>query len=372
MIVKKVVIQVVIWVVIWYTLTMAFKPNYIVTDRIVNNLTQIAVAREVIERSRIIPKWEISLRREARIHNAHSSTSIEGNRLNLDQVEALSEKKEVISTPKDKNEVLNYLAALDKIPEYAKKKSIAVKTFLDIHKILTHKVMQNLTDSGMFRTRQVFVGRRVFDGTGFKDVVEYMPPETEDVPRLIKEFLQWLNSTSVEQINPVILAGIGHYEVARIHPFIDGNGRIARLFASLILYMRDFDHRRFFALDDYYDNDRQSYYDALKTADNSDNDITEWLEYFTDGVLYSVERVKEIVLKLGLVPKKDNATQIELTPRQLEIVERTVKNGKITNKEIQQMYSISRQAVLKEIAKLTEAGILGLVGKGKGAYYELQ
>ena len=350
---------------------MAFKPNYTITDRIVNNLTQIAVAREVIERSRIIPKWEISLRREARIHNAHSSTSIEGNRLNLEQVEALSEKKDVISTPKDKNEVLNYLAALDKIPEYAKKKKLLVKTFLDIHRILTHKVMQNSIDSGAFRTRQVFVGRRIFEGTGFKDVVEYMPPETEDVPKLTKEFLKWLNSIDIEHVNPVILAGIAHYEVARIHPFIDGNGRMARLFASLILYKREFDHRRFFALDDYYDNDRQSYYDALKTADNSDNNITEWLEYFIDGVLYSVERVKETILKLGTISQNDNLAQIELTPRQLEIVEKTVKNGKITNKEIQQMYNVSRQAVLKEIVKLVDVGVLELIGKGKGAHYKI-
>ncbi len=198
-----------------------------------------------------------------------------------------------------------------------------------------------------------------------------MPPETKDVPRLTEGFLKWLNSESAVKVNPVILAGVAHYEVARIHPFIDGNGRTARLLASLILYKRDFDHRRFFALDDYYDEDRQAYYAALRTVQNSDNDTTRWLEYFTEGVLYSVNKVKETIAKIGILPKKNNVEQIELTQRQLQIIERIRQNGKITNRQMQKMFAISRQTVLKEISKLINAEIVVLVGKGKGAYYKM-
>ena len=214
---------------------MQFEPKYKITDKILNNISQIMAGREVIEQSKLIPKWELKLKKEARIHNAHSSASIEGNKLTLKQVAALAENKEVVATEKDKKEVLNYLKALDLIPEYSTKKIIDVKLFLEIHKIVTIGTLRDKKDCGAFRDRQVFVGRRIFDGTSFKEIVEYTPPKTKDVPRLVGEFLDWLNSNKIKEINPVILAGIVHYEIEKIHPFIDGNGRSARLMASLVL-----------------------------------------------------------------------------------------------------------------------------------------
>ncbi|MCK4401666.1 Fic family protein [bacterium] len=350
---------------------MIFKPKYTITDKILNNISQIAAGKEIIEHSRLIPKWELKLKKEARLHNAHSSTSIEGNRLTLEQVGMLSENKQIIGLVKDKQEVLNYLHALDAIPEYAGKKAIDVKLFLNIHKTITNGTLENSEDCGVFRNRQVFVGRRIFDGTQFREVVEYMPPRTRDVPRLVKEFLDWLNATKTSSIQPVILAGIAHYEVARIHPFIDGNGRTARLLASLVFYKTGFDHRRFFALDDYYDTDRYSYYAALKTVQKSKGDITKWLEYFTDGVLYSTNKVKEVIVKLDFLPKVNSAEQLELTSRQIEILERIKVKGKITNKELRANFNISRQAMLKEISKLIDTDIIELAGKGRGAYYRM-
>jgi Fic family protein len=301
---------------------MPFEPKYKITNKILNNISRIMAGREVIEQAKLIPKWELKLRKEARIHNAHSSTSIEGNNLTLDQVAALAENKDITATAKDKDEVLNYLKALDSIPKYADKKIIDVDLFLKIHETLTTGTLRYQKDCGAFRDRQVFVGRRIFDGTSFKEVVEYMPPETKDVPRLVSEFLDWLNSNKIKEISPVILAGIVHYEIARIHPFIDGNGRTVRLMASLVLYKSGFDHRRFFALDDYYDENRAAYYAALKTAQTRKGDITKWLEYFTDGVLYSIDKVKEFIEKIGLSSKIEEGERIELTQKQVKILER--------------------------------------------------
>ena len=347
---------------------MTYKPQYTITDKILNNISHIMSGREIIEHSRLIPKWELTLRKEAQLHNAHSSTSIEGNKLTLEQVRALSEKKEITASAKDKYEVINYLQALDSVSQYAKKK-IDVKLFLRIHKTLTKGTLKQEKDCGVFRDRQVFVGKRIFDGTQLKEVVEYMPPDTKEVPGLVEEFLSWLNSDGATKINPVILAGIVHYEIARIHPFIDGNGRTARLLASLVLYKSGFDHRRFFALDDYYDKDRSLYYVALKTAQQNKGDITKWLEYFTDGVLDSINKVKDTITRLGFVSKTKGAGQIELTPRQVKILEKIKGNGKIANRDLRSMFNISRQAILKEISKLVEVGIIKLVGKGRGAYY---
>jgi Fic family protein len=351
---------------------MAYKPKYTITEKILNNLTFIASAREVIEQSHLVPKWEASLRRQAKLHNTHSSTAIEGNKLTLEQVEALAEGKDVFATEKDKKEVLNYLEALDAIPSFAEKGRIRVEDLLNIHRMVAKDVLYGKNKSGLFRDRQVFVGRRVFDGTGFKEEVEYMPPKTEEVPILVKELIDWLNLDTTWGTNPVLLAGMVHYEIARIHPFIDGNGRTARLFAMLILYLSGFDHRRLFALDDFYDRDRQAYYSALKTAQENNNDITKWLEYFTTGIAFSVNEVKEAILKLGSPQKRSFKTQISLTDKQMKIVEFMNAHGKATNKDLQALFKISAQAVHKELSRLVKLKVIKPVGAGRSLYYILE
>lgn len=351
---------------------MVFNLKYKITEKILNNLTLIASAREVIEQAHLVPKWEASLRRQAKMRNTHSSTAIEGNKLTLEQVEALADGNDVIATDKDKKEVLNYLEALDTIHSFTKKGGIKVADLLNIHRVVSKDVLKDNKYCGVFRDRQVFVGRRVFDGTGFKEEVEYMPPKTEEVPGLVKEFIDWLNSDKTWETNPVLLAGITHYEIARIHPFIDGNGRTARLFATLIIYLSGFDHRRLFALDDYYDRDRQAYYAALKTAQQNNNDITKWLEYFTEGVAYSVIEVKEAVLKLGSKNRGAPKTQIPLTDKQMKIVEFITSHGRITNKDLQKLFNISAQAVHKELSKLVELKVIKSQGAGRSLYYVLE
>lgn len=351
---------------------MAFNPKYTITEKILNNLTAIASAREVIEQAHLVPKWEASLRRQAKLRNTHSSTAIEGNKLTLEQVEALAEGKDVIATDKDKKEVLNYLEALDAVHSFSVKGKIKVQDLLNIHRIVSKDVLPDNKHSGAFRDRQVFVGRRILDGTRIKEVVEYMPPKTEAVPDLVKEFIDWLNLEKTWETNPVLLAGIAHYEIARIHPFIDGNGRTARLFATLILYLSGFDHRRLFALDDFYDRDRQAYYGALKTAQENNNDITKWLEYFTTGVTYSVNEVKEAILKLGSKKKGIPEEQISLTDKQMKIVEYINVHGKVSNKDLQALFKISAQAVHKELSNLVKLKVIKPQGAGRSLFYVLE
>src|SRR3989338_7904473 len=134
---------------------MPFKAKYTITNKILNNISRIMAGREVIEQAKLIPKWELKLKKEARIHNAHSSPRIEGNNLTLGQVAALAENKDITATAKDKDEVLNYLKALDSIPEYAGKKIINVKLLLEIHEILTTGTLRDKKDCGVFRNRSV-------------------------------------------------------------------------------------------------------------------------------------------------------------------------------------------------------------------------
>lgn len=343
-----------------------FKPNFKYTNEIVNNLVQIAGAREVILNSPLIPKWEIALRREAIIHSAHSSTSIEGNRLSLEQVGDLALGRQVMAARKDKQEVLNYLEVLEKLPELNDGKKIIEKDILKIHKILTKETLENPSDCEAYRNRYVVVANRL---TG---EVIFRPPENEKVPLLVNNLIDWINSPEANEIDPVIEAGIFHYEFVRIHPFVDGNGRTARVLAALILFIRGFDTRQFFCLDDYYDSDRPSYYKALQGVDQNTLDLTKWLEYFTEGVKVSINAVKERIVKLSSERlRRSKRGQIALTERQMRIVEYINQNGKITIGDMVGMFKITRQAALKEISKLVKLKVVGLKGKGRGAYYVL-
>lgn len=343
-----------------------FKPNFRYAHKIVKNLTLIAEARAIILNSPLIPKWEVSLRREALIRSAHSSTAIEGNPLSLEEVSALAEGRDITVSRKDRQEVLNYLEALERIQEYAQRIPFESKDLLEIHKIVTKDTLENPNDEGTFRNRQVFVGNRV---TG---QVVFMPPPTEEVPQLINNFFKWFNSVGANEVDPVVKAGITHYELVRIHPFIDGNGRTARIMASLVFYERGFDVKRFFALDDYYDNDRRAYYAALKSVDQETLDLTGWLEYFSEGVTVSIEAVKKKVIGLSKDIKflKEKG-QVALTERQMKIVEKLIQNERIAIGDVSKEFGISRQAALKEMNKLIALSVVKLKGKGRGAYYEL-
>ena len=350
---------------------MTFVPKYAITDRILNNLTTIAAARAIIEQARLIPQGESTLRRRALLNATHSSTAIEGNKLTLPQVEALAAGQVVIAAAKDRQEVLNYLAALKNISVFVKNGRISVVGLLAMHRKVTRGALRDDADAGVFRSRQVFVGRRVANGTGLHEIVDYMPPPTGEVPKLVREFVAWLNSRPARAINPVLQAGITHYEIARIHPFIDGNGRTARLLATFVLYMRDFDHRRLFALDDYYDRDRPAYYAALKTVQQDEGDLTRWLEYFTTGVAASVAEVRDAIDKMGARKRVPGAVQIALTPRQANIIEIINARGKVANRELRAHYKISAQAMHKELALMTKNNIIKPIGKGRSLHYVL-
>ncbi len=344
-----------------------FEPNFRHTNKIVRNLTLIAEARAIILNAPLVPKWEVSLRRDALLRSAHSSTAIEGNPLSFEEVSALAAGREVMVARKDKQEVLNYIETLGRIPEFAERTPFARDDLLEIHRLVTNATLENPKDEGALRDRQVVVANRL---TG---EVIFTPPPTKQVPKFLDDFFKWFNSENVSEIDAVIEAGVAHYELARIHPFIDGNGRTARIIAAMTLYKRGFDTKRFFALDDYYDNDRRSYYEVLKRVDQQTLDLTEWLEYFTDGVAVSLKTVKDKVIGLSKdIKYLKEKGQIALTERQMKIVEHIIEKGQITNRDLREMFNISPQAAHKEINKLVKLEVVKPIGKGRGLYYDLK
>ncbi|MHB8278986.1 MAG: Fic family protein [Candidatus Humimicrobiaceae bacterium] len=271
-----------------------------------------------------------------------------------------------MASRKDRQEVLNYLDALNKLNDFATKNPFNIIDFLKIHKIVTKDTLDNPSDEGKLRNRRVYVGNR------YTGEVIFEPPPVNQVSILVKDFLDWFNSTEIEEIDTVLFAGITHYEIVRIHPFIDGNGRTARVMAALIFSKKGFDTKKFFTLDDYYDQNRRSYYDALKNVNQDTLDLTEWLEYFTEGVATIIKAVKDKVIGLskGVKILKDKG-QIALSERQMKIVEYIINNNKITTGQIAKMFAISRQAALKEINKLIELEVVRLIGFRRDAHYVL-
>ncbi|MBT4511141.1 MAG: Fic family protein [Chloroflexi bacterium] len=343
-----------------------FSPRYKITHRLLNLLTSITASKEAIANAYIVPNWAMSLRKQALIQSAHSSTAIEGNPLTLEEVSELAEGRDIMAQRKAKQEVLNYLDLLDRLPRLAPKKELTEDTILNIHRLITDGVLENYDDVGQYRNRQVVVVNRS------SGEITFRPPETQDVPKLMTEFVVWLNHKDTKNLDPVLEAGIVHYEFVRIHPFIDGNGRVARALAALIFYQRGFDTNRFFALDDYYDSDRLEYYHALQSVDPNICDLTEWLEYFAQGVALSVAAVQERVLKLSIDKRKvGRKGQKSLTERQIRIIEMIHDQGQIANRDVREMFGVSHQTAVKEIAKLVDSGLIKSEGLGRNTHYIL-
>ena len=338
-----------------------FEPQFTYTDKIVNYIAEIASAKEVIRNAKILPLYDTKLKQDALIRSSHYSTSIEGNPLNLDEVKTLINNNEKPTT-KAEQEVLNYFNVLNHLDQYSDE-IITCDTILSVHKDLTKDLLRNPEYEGKFRDTRVFIGNL------HTQEINYMPPDAYKVPGLVDDLLDWLNN-SADEMYPVIIAGILHYELVRIHPFVDGNGRTSRLMATLILSVHKFNINNYFTLDEYYNQDRQAYVDALHSADKN-HDLTNWLEYFCGGVLYSINKVKSEVLKLAKITSKYDNT-IQLTPNEISVLTLLEEKGHIQNKDIQEMLNITPQASYKIIKKLKDKELIESRENGRNTKYLLK
>lgn len=223
---------------------------------------------------------------------------------------------------------------------------------------------------GKYRQGPIYVVRRCF---GMPQETMYTGPDAKRVPKLMKKFVDWLTVSKEREINPVIVAAIAHLEIAAIHPFNDGNGRTARALPTLLLYQRGYDFRRLFALEDYYNTDRPSYYTAInlgKTYDERKSDMTSWLEYFTKGFRKEIDHVKDNILALSS-HKIDGKikSQIYLTPEQLKIIDFLDQMGRITASDVEDVLSVPKRTAQLHVQKLKKIKMIKQIGKGRATCY---
>jgi len=268
--------------------TDIWQPRYTLTNSVVNRLMEIEAARAVVDGNPLPPAVLAELSRRARIRATHYSTRIEGNRLTLAEAEeAISGGRRVFpGRERDAAEVRNYWEALSRVEKWAADGRPVTEDL--IRRI--HAVVMNGKRSAPqpYRTGQNAIRDSV---TG---ALVYLPPEAPDVPMLMRDMVAWIRSAEKESVQPVVVAGLAHYQFVTIHPYYDGNGRTARLLATFILHRCGYGLGGMLSVEEYHSRDIHAYYGALDVGGHhnyyfgrADADLTGWLEYFA-GTLAKV------------------------------------------------------------------------------------
>lgn len=333
-----------------------FKPNYRISEYFLACIEKITALQTAISKSHIRLPAMLQIQKETFNRNVHSSTWIEGNQLSLQQVADLYERKDVRADDRQKKEVENYINALRWVLDHADKQ-INERDLLRLHRLIT----QDLVDEGKcgkYRKVQNYV----VDG---RKTVIYRPPIASEVPRLMRELLEWV--THGKEMNAVIASAVFHHQFVTIHPFTDGNGRIARVVSLGILYQRKYDPAHIIALDEYFANDREKYYMKIRQARELDYDLTYWLDYIAQGVLESLEDAMRRIYQLAISPKKD----ISLSDKQESLINFIKQKAGCSSKDIGTALKVNRARVNQLIAPLVKAGIIRMEGKARTTKYYL-
>lgn len=349
-----------------------FNPKYTITPKILSQIAEIAEIKAAIERSRVLPLNEAQLRRQAILRMAHTSTSIEGNKLAQFEVGKVLEGKTVRAPQKDIQEVENYYQALKLLDELSKKKGyISEEEVLSLHKVVVEGLLEK-EKTGQFRPADVYVLDDLGDG---REMLRFKAPAASRIKKLAEDLLVWLKSSNKDSIHPIIKAGILHLQFVTIHPFTDGNGRVARLLTQLQLYRDKWDFRKILVLEDYYNRDRMSYYSAEnKTQGKSyqeDMDFTVWLEYFTNGFLVEARKALEQVQSIGFGKASKKDEQIFLDRDEIQIMDFITTTGKITSEDVLDVLGVAKRTAQLKLKKLVDKGLLKRHGSTTSIFYSL-
>jgi len=348
-----------------------YTPKFTITNKILKDIGEIEAAKEVIENAPLVPYYEKQFKSEAIARTVHHGTHIEGNDLSLEQTKEVLEGKQIVAHDRDVQEVINYRNVMKLLDELSVKRGAYDKEMiLDIHK----ETVKGLIDKekvGVFRKTQV-----VIKDEGSGEVVLSPPPFVE-VPYLIDDFFEWLNSKEVKEVHPILLAGATHYVLVTIHPFVEGNGRSVRAFANLILMRENYNIKNLFSLEEHFDNDLASYYAAFSKVDKlskniAARDLTVWLEYFTRVVAVELTKVKDRVRKISIDSKLRGkiGEQVALTERQMKLVEYLSEVGSAPMQDLRSVLSmVSEDTILRDLNGLMGKGIVKKEGKTKASRY---
>ena len=280
---------------------------------------------------------------KSRVRSIYSSLAIEDNSLPLESVERIIENKLVLGDKKDIQEVKNANELYEHMNEYNWKNE---KDFLKAHTLLM-KYFED--DDGYYRKH----------GEGVKkgDEVIYMAPNSLLVPSLMKSLFKFINE---EQIHPLILSSIFHYYFVAIHPFSDGNGRIARFWVSLILTDWN-DKFKYIPIEEEIYLNQEEYYNSIAQCHINGN-VNVFISFMLKVIFSSIKKINKTTQK----------TTQKLNDNQIKILEYIKENPKITRNELANKLSISPDGVKYNLKQLVDKKIIERIGADNGGYWNIR
>ena len=301
-----------------------------------------------------------------------SASSDAGNRLTQAQVEQiLIHGERIRQRERDQKEVKGYYAALD----YA-------ESFAADHKTITEAYIRTLharvMGSGKTRGNPTPYrdGQNVIRDAGSGTIV-YLPPEANDVPTLMGDMVDWINRRAADVPIPIV-AAIAHYQFATIHPYDDGNGRVARLLTNTVLHQHSYGLRGIYNLEEYYALNLRDYYAALDIGQShnyymgrAQSDITGWVTYFVAGMAESFEAVRK---KMEQSADGDRSDWIRsLDARQRKVLTLFDAWAEITTSQIAELLKLSPRGARALAQKWVKDGFLAIANPSKrGRTYRLK
>lgn len=341
-----------------------FNPKYTISNKLLANIKRISVIINELNNRNFSRIVLLDMEKRAREISAYSSTSIEGNPLPLTDVKRILKNKPENVRDSEK-EVLNYNKALIKLHDLIKSDQEIFNTelILQIQQTITTGIIDNFC-CGKIRLEPVFV-----NNPKTRQAV-YLPPDHQEVEKLLKELFFYLDENK-NIVDPLILAGIFHKQFVVIHPFIDGNGRTARLATKILLAKMGLNTFHLFSFENYYNQNVSRYFQKVGVLGNyyeikDKIDFTSWLEYFTDGIIDELLRViKEL-------EKENHSPEKELKEHHQKIISYIKKKGYIKDKDYSTLTKRAKPTRNLDFRKLIADGIIEKVGKGKATYYKLK
>jgi len=338
-----------------------FEPKYTITEKIAKNLMQIEALKEQIKFLPLTPYVLEHLRQTAKLQSVHYSTAIEGNILNLEQVKDVLEAGGKIGHDRDENEIKGYYSAVNQLEKWAKER---IKITEEHIQLIHGFVMSN--GNHKIKPTPYREGQNVIRNSLTNGIV-YMPPEAKDVSGLMAGLVEWINQ---KENTPVpITAGVAHYQFATIHPYYDGNGRTARLLATLILHLASYDLKGLYSLEEYYAKDLEGYYEAIQ-SNTSHNyylgrataDITQWVDYFIEGMKNSFEKVLSRMNEAKQKGDLDVSPVLrELDPKQRKILSLFKEYNIVTGSQIGNFFGFKPRTSALLCKQLVESQFLIIV-----------
>lgn len=314
-----------------------YTPSFTISSKAVNIIAEISALIERYDIS-IEQNENLMLRKANRIKTIHSSLAIEGNNLSESEVIDIVNGKEVVAPLKEIQEVKNAISTYNL---YETLNPFSIDDLLKAHGVM----MQTLSpDAGRFRRG----GVGVFEGEN----LIHMAPPADRVPYLIKELFEWLNDSDDHIL---IKSCVFHYEFEFIHPFSDGNGRIGRLWQSLILGKL---HSLFeyLPIENMIYKNQQTYYDAIAKS-SAINDSGVFIDFMLQEILNTLK---------NRYNTKSETKEIE--EKILDIISSDIY---ITAKKISENLSISQRQVERVISDLKLRGVIERVGARKNGYWKI-